>query len=206
MKKIVMILLALSLLMTGCKKAEKQQDETGAKDTQKVEKIEKEKEPQEQEPQEQEDGNSVISLSKEMTIKSGWTIVGDYETSITKHSAEDAEDRVLLATSASEEDGEIQWDDSQEWGLSVLTNDGAYNLFHERIQFGSAYFEVNETYSKGVPTEIITLYVFSDGGCHIYNYTYDEAEDAFVGEEAFATGKEGNMSKKHSTIPWPTAQ
>ena len=139
-----------------------------------------------------------IVISKTLKMTNEWTIMGDYNCKITK----DGEDRVLLATSAIPDGGEMQWDDSQYWTLAVLTKDGAYNLFYERVS-GMVYAEVNEAYVQGVATTIITAYIFSGGDREIRNYTYSYNEDAFIEEQVFSTRlfSTGGVSNLYSTFP-----
>lgn len=188
MKKFLIIILMLSMALAGCKKAEEEISEPT-----KDEAVEETEEPVRE--------KTKTALSATLEMSSDWTILDEYSTQITEHSSDDAEDRIMLATSASvDEDGEVCWDDSDEWALAVLTEDGAYNLFLERVQLGDVFFEVSTAYVKGVPKETITVYVFAEAGNKIYNYTYDEAEDVFIGEEVFSTSREADyINKRYSS-------
>ena len=194
MKRFFAIILMLSVALTGCGKAsEKAGTEKEKNKPVKVENKTEEKE----EPKEQRENQTKIGLSTELKMTNSWTILDDYSTQITKHSSEDDEDRILLATSAGKDkNGEVLWDDSNEWTLAVLTKDGAYNLFSQRVQLGEVFFEVGTSHAKGGSKEIITVYVFAESENKIYNYTYDEKEDAFVMEEVFSTSKEGGYTDK----------
>ena len=184
MKKFLIIILMLSMALAGCKKAE---EET----------VEPPKDEIAEETEERVREKTKIALSTKLEMSSNWTILDEYSAQITRHSSEDAEDRIMLATSASvDEDGEVCWDDSDEWALAVVTEDGAYNLFLERVQLGDVFFEVSTAYVKGAPKEIITVYVFAEAGNKIYNYTYDEDEDVFIEEEVFSTSREADYINK----------
>ena len=206
MKKLAMIILALSLLLTGCQrtadliKPEETEDVVNKGENA----LEKE---DEQETEDKEGRKTKIPISQILKITNEWSIMGDYHTQITKHAGKDSEDRVLLATSAQQENGEMQWEDSHYWTLAVLTADGAYNLFYQRLQ-GMLYYEVNEAYIRGVPTEVISLYIFSGTDREIRNYTYDREEDVFVEDRLFSTGQfsTAGINNRYSTIPEAKAQ
>ena len=194
LKKLFALILMLALALTGCGKASDKTDtETETKPVEAKTEEKKSEEPKED--------KITIGLSKELEMKSSWTILDEYSTQITKHSKDDDEDRIMLATSAGKDkSGDVLWDDSNEWALAVLTKDGAYNLFSQRVQLGDVFFEVSTARENGVSKEIITVYVFTESENKIYNFTYDEQEDAFVREEVFSTSKEGgNMDKIYSS-------
>ena len=109
---------------------------------------------------------------------------------------------MLLGTSAQQENGEMEWEDSHYWTLAVLTEDGAYNLFFQRLH-GMLYFEVNEAYISGVPTDVISLYIFSGTDREIRNYIYNEEEDVFVEDCLFSTSQfsTAGINNRYSTIP-----
>ena len=201
MKKVIFMLLAASVLLAGCHKTAdlikpEETTETVAAVKPKTKKVE------ENDATETNERKTKSVISEQLKMTNEWTIMGDYHTKITKHAAKDKDDRVLLGTSAQQENGEMKWGDSQYWTLAVLTKDGAYNLFYQRIQ-GLLYFEVNEAYISGVPTEVITLYVFSGTDREIRNYVYDESEDAFFEDRVFSTSQysTAGVNNRYSTIP-----
>ncbi|MCR4719906.1 MAG: hypothetical protein K5768_09790 [Firmicutes bacterium] len=197
MKKIIPLVLALSmLLLTGCEQVSdlikpKESEEEIA--TSISEETEKEEETELEEPK------TKIVLSKILNMRNEWTIMGDYSIALTKSGKKD---RVLLATSARAVNGEMQWDDSQYWTLAVLTDEGAYNLFYQRLQ-GVVYAEVNEAYIHGIATPVITVYAFSGTDRDIRNYIYDYDEDVFVEDQIFTTRtfSTGGINTIYSTFP-----
>lgn len=197
MKKIIPLVLALSmLLLTGCEQVSdlikpKESEEEIA--TSISEETEKEEETELEEPK------TKIVLSKILNMRNEWTIMGDYSIALTKSGKKD---RVLLATSARAVNGEMQWDDSQYWTLAVLTDEGAYNLFYQRLQ-GVVYAEVNEAYIHGIATPVITVYAFSSTDRDIRNYIYDYDEDVFVEDQIFTTRtfSTGGINTIYSTFP-----
>jgi len=201
MKKIIFMLLAASVLLAGCHKTAEKIKSDKAEDTVVVIKPKK---GQSGKPgtTETDERKSKSVLSEQLKMTNEWTIMGDYHTKITKHATKDKDERVLLGTAAQQENGEMKWGDSQYWTLAVLTKDGAYNLFYQRLQ-GMLYFEVNEAYISGVPTEVITLYVFSGTDREIRNYVYDESEDAFFEDRVFSTSQysTAGVNNRYSTIP-----
>ena len=201
MKKFAMIILALSVLLTGCQrtadliKPEEQEEEESTTRTEL-------KKDEEEEKEETVERKTKCPLSEQLKMTNEWTIMGDYSAKITKHATNESEDRVLLGTSAQQEDAEMQWEDSHYWTLAVLTKEGAYNLFYKRIN-GMLYFEVNEAYLKGVPTDVITLYIFSETDREIRNYIYDNKEDVFVENRVFSSSEfsTAGINNRYTTIP-----
>lgn len=191
LKKAFALVLMLVLALAGCGKASDKKDT----EPKPIEAATEEKD--EKISEKQKEDKITIGLSKELEMKSSWTILDEYSTQITRHGADDDEDRIMLATSAAKDkSGEMLWDDSNEWALAVLTKDGAYNLFSQRVQLGDVFFEVSTARENGVSKEIITLYVFAESENKIYNFTYNEQEDAFVREEVFSTSKDKIYSSR----------
>jgi len=198
MKKGILLILAVSmLLLTGC---EQVSDLIRPKDPDEEMTVNiggnTEKE---EEKQGLEEPKTKVVLSKILNMTNDWTIMGDYSISLTKSGKKD---RVLLATSARAVNGEMQWDDSQYWTLAVLTDDGAYNLFYQRIQ-GVVYAEVNEAYIHGIATPVVTVYAFSGTDRDIRNYIYSYDEDAFIEDQVFTTKvfSTGGINTIYSTFP-----
>ena len=110
-----------------------------------------------------------------------WELLGDYSFEITKKGKKD---RIVLGPSAEAKNGEFMWDDSQYWTVAVISEDGAYNLFSERIQ-GRVYMEVNEGFIKGIVTPVITVYIFSGNDREIRNYIFDG--ESFIESQEYTT-------------------
>ena len=202
MKKVIFMILMLSLFPAGCHKTADLIKQEETKETVVVVKTKPKEEKVKEDTQESNERKSKSVISEQLKMTNEWTIMGDYHTKITKHIKKDKYERILLGTSAQQKNGEMQWEDSQYWTLAVLTEDGAYNLFYQRIQ-GMLYFEVNEAYISGVPTQVITLYIFSGTDREIRNYIYDEDEDAFFEDRLFSTAQfsTAGVNNRYSTIP-----
>lgn len=199
MKKLMVVMLVLSALLTGCDRtAELIKPKTvskGAEST--VTEPNKKKK-----VKISDERKTKILLSQQLRGQQDWTVMGSYYTELTKHATDDGKDRVLLWTEAKPDNGEMKWDETHYWALAVVTNDGAYNLYYKQLA-GELYCEVNEIYISGVATDVITLYIFSEKDREIRNYIYDEDDDVFVEDQVFATGafSTAGVSNKYSTIP-----
>lgn len=193
MKKILSLLMVASLLLiSGCNKVADllvpEEDEGEAVVTQTVEPTETQA--PEEEPQ------TKIPLSQMIQMTNDWEILGDYSYQITKKGKKD---RIVLGTSAESKNGEMMWDDSQYWTVAVISEDGAYNLFSERMQ-GRVYMEVNEGFVKGIVTPVITLYIFSGNDREIRNYIFDG--ECFVESQEYTTKNfsTGGINNRYSSI------
>ncbi len=149
--------------------------------------------------EEVEDPKTTITLSQILKMTNDWTLIGDFNYSITEPGKKD---RIVLATSAKAKNGEMMWDDSQYWTLAVIAEGGAYNLFNERMQ-GYVYAEVNEAFIKGLSTPVITAYIFSGNDREIRNYIFEE--DQFVEYVEYSTKNfsTGGINNRYSTLPEP---
>lgn len=146
-----------------------------------------------------EEPKTTIALTQTLKMTNEWTIVGDYNFSITEKGVKD---RIVLGTSAEANGSEIMWDDSQYWTLAVITGDGAYNLFSQRLQ-GYVYFEVGEVYLSGNPTPVITAYIYSGTDREIRNYFFEDG--VFVEYIVYTTRQfsTGGTNIFYSSIPEP---
>lgn len=178
MKKILsLIMVAGILLVSGCEKVsdllvpEENVDETMVEQT--MEPIAT--------PDPDSDPQTKIPLSQMINMTNDWELLGDYSFEITKKGKKD---RIVLGTSAEAKNGEFMWDDSQYWTVAVISEDGAYNLFSERIQ-GRVYMEVNEGFIKGIVTPVITVYIFSGNDREIRNYIFDG--ESFIESQEYTT-------------------
>ncbi len=153
-------------------------------------------------PEPSEEPLSKIAISNNLKMNNEWTIMGDFEYKLT---GKKAKDRIVLGTTAKEKSGEMVWDDSQYWTLAVISEEGAYNLFSQRIS-GYVYAEVNEIYKRGVATPVVTAYIFSGTDREIRNYSFDG--EMFVEEQVFNTREfsTGGINNMYSSIPEPEAE
>lgn len=180
MKKLLILAAALvAMLLTGCETASEllKPEETEAPAVTETQK------PITSQDNETEEPITTIPRTQILQMTNDWTIMGDFRYNITNRSKED---RVVLATSAEHNGDEMMWDDSQYWTLAVIADDGAYNLFSQRIQ-GYVYAEVNEAFINGITTTVITAYVFSNADRDIRNYIYDSDKDVFIEYQEYTT-------------------
>ena len=193
MKKILSLLMVAGiLLVSGCEKVsdllvpEENEEETLVTQTMEPANTQA----PEEEPQ------TKIPLSQMIQMTNDWELLGDYNFEITKKGKKD---RIVLGTSAEAKNGEMMWDDSQYWTVAVISEDGAYNLFSERIQ-GRVYMEVNEGFLKGVVTPVITVYIFSGNDREIRNYIFDG--EYFIESQEYTTKNfsTGGINNRYSTI------
>ena len=148
-------------------------------------------------PEVTEEPQNKIAISKNLKMTNDWTIMGDFDFKLT---GTGKADRIVLATSAKTKNGEMVWDDSQYWTLAVISEDGAYNLFSQRMT-GYVYAEVNEIFVRGIATPVVTAYIFSGADREIRNYTFED--DFFVEEQVFNTKafSTGGINNMYSTFP-----
>ena len=138
-----------------------------------------------------------IAISRTLKMTNDWTIIGDYDVSLTGGATKD---RVVLGTSAKEKNGEIMWDDAQYWTIAVLNEDGAYNLFSQHMS-GQVYIEISEAYINGFSTPVITAYIFSGTDREVRNYVFADGvfeETVVYSTKEFSTG---GVNCLYSTLP-----
>ena len=193
MKKFLSLLMVAGLLLvSGCEKVsdllvpEETGDETIVAQT--MEPIST--------PDPEDEPQTKIPLSQMIQMTNDWELLGDYDFEITKKGKKD---RIVLGTSAQAKNGEMMWDDSQYWTVAVISEDGAYNLFSERIQ-GRVYMEVNEGFLKGMVTPVITVYIFSGNDREIRNYIFDG--EYFIESQEYTTKNfsTGGINNRYTTI------
>ena len=138
-----------------------------------------------------------IQLSQILKMKETWTTLAHTQSEIRKKGVKD---RIVLATSAKTEKGEIMWDDSQNWTLAVVADEGVYNLYSEYIT-GRLYFELNVFYVNGLETNAVTLYIFDGAKREIRNYIFQD--DGFVENVLFSTDdvSTAGINNTFSTFP-----
>lgn len=130
-----------------------------------VEKAISEKETMKEGSEPEMTGRTVVKTD-ESAAKEGWTLIKSYEGSLTDSETSSV---VSVYTSAQTEDGEIIWDDSQQWAVEVYDKNGGYYVLMDKyISNGSVYFEVTETDGK----TSINVFQSTGAGMEIKQYTY----------------------------------
>ena len=193
MKKFLSLLMVTGILLTtGCQKVsdllvpEENEDETVVSQTMEPTAT----------PSPEDDPQTKIPISQMLQMTNDWELLGDYSFEITKKGKKD---RIVLGTSAEAKNGEFLWDDSQYWTVAVISEEGAYNLFSERMQ-GRVYMEVNEGFVKGVVTPVITVYIFSGNDREIRNYIFDG--EYFIESQEYTTKNfsTGGINNRYTSI------
>lgn len=90
----------------------------------------------------------------------------------------------LLVAAERSPDGEIAWDDGQQWLLLVTDGEEYYPLFDEYVQLGSAYFTVSEPAEAGNVN--ITVLVTTGAGLRLMKTTFDPAEEGYREKPVYA--------------------
>jgi len=96
------------------------------------------------------------------------------------------EEKIELYTAAERhEDGNMIWDDGQNWLLLVEDENQYYPLLHQYVQLGVVYFNLWLD-DEEIPN--ITVFVTTGANLNIVNYTYDSEEKVYIGEPIYDTG------------------
>ncbi|MCC8169192.1 MAG: hypothetical protein LIO59_02250 [Oscillospiraceae bacterium] len=153
----------------------------------------------EENPQAQEDntaaepektGRTVVK-SDQSAAESTWTTIGEYDCDLFGN-GENA--TISLYTSAQTEDGEIIWDDSQNWAVEISDGEGGYyDLLDKYISNGTVYFEVNELEDG---ENAVTVFVKTGSSFEAKQYTYSDG--GFVETTLYNSGSINTM---YSSLP-----
>lgn len=198
MKKFLILFVMVGILLTsGCEKVSELLIPQDGEESNVTVDIPETQKPVIPDEKDEDEPQTKIPLSQMIHMTNDWTILGDYNFEITQKGKKD---RIVLGTSAEAKNGEMMWDDSQYWTVAVIAEDGAYNLFSERIQ-GYVYAEVNEGFIRGVVTPVITVYIFSGNDREIRNYIFDG--EYFVESQEYTTKNfsTGGINNMYGTIP-----
>ena len=102
----------------------------------------------------------------------GWTELSRY---IGDVDGDGNDETVVLSTSAErDEDGEILWNDGQNWLLYVNDSDETYVLLNEFIQLGNVYFEVLDYYMEDGIEPCINVITTTGSGINLKNYKFND--------------------------------
>lgn len=183
MKKILMLLLALCMI-TACTPTElvvnENVDNTGM-----VAPVE-------------EDKFNLIRKSNEEINYDDYELLGHYTT---EFDGIDEDVEVKLYTSAQRDKmGNLMWDDSQNWVLTVEDSDGVYMLYNERIN-GQAYMKVMKSYNDNSEETLINLHIYANTHNTIMEYSFNgEAFEERIRYTTDEISKQG-ISELYSSIP-----
>lgn len=96
------------------------------------------------------------------------------------------EETIELHTAAGrDEDGNMAWDDGQNWLLVVVNGNGYYPLLQEYVQLGTVYFTVTDDQNG---TIIISVIVNTGAGMKLVSFTYDQDQNGYRGEVVYHIG------------------
>ena len=124
---------------------------------------------------------TMIASTNSNPIKKDWTVLGEVGYIIDGEYCD-----IQLATDAEKDsNGEVAWDDSQNWALVVAGESRNFVLYKERLN-GMAY--MNVTTVENLP--VITLVCDTPAGIKVIKYVY--SEDAFYEEELVSPENGGN--------------
>jgi len=107
------------------------------------------------------------------------------------------EEKIELYTAAERhENGEMLWDDGQNWVLVVRDGEKSYPLLSQYVQLGVVHFTVSDRGKDKLPN--ITVIVPTGASFSIMDYIYNEEKNGF-GEELIYESKDTNWI--YSSIP-----
>ena len=159
------------------------------------EKEEKVTEEKQEEKQEEKKEELVELKSSDESAADGMTVLEKYESFIL---SEDDTDTIKVCTGAEVSDGEIMWDDGNEYVIELETADGKYYTFFEgRVQLGSVYYKHLDINEKeyilinmiSTASDSTTAFLLEDGKVYeVKNFDTNILNDA-------------DINMKHSSVP-----
>lgn len=136
-------------------------------------------------------GRTVVKAD-ESAAEDSWSTLKRYSCDLFE-TGEDAE--IVLYTSAYTEDGEVIWDDGQNWVLEVSDGEGGYYTLLDRyVNNGNIYFEVSELENE---KKAINVFIKTGAGLEVKQYTY--GENGFVETSLYNSG---SINTLYSSIPY----
>ncbi len=142
-----------------------------------IEKAIEEKNMAEENTEPAQTGRTVVK-TESSAAEEGWTRVKNYECALT----DEGDATVSVYTSAETADGEIIWDDGQQWVVEIYDGGGYYTLMDKYINNGSVYFEVIDNDGQ----KAVNVYTKTGGLTDIKQYTY--SENGFTETTLYSSG------------------
>lgn len=200
---ILLVIVIFSFNLFGCQNYEENSKESMSTLTSnpisKLTSKEDEEEAQEESPIENDEIKDVIIIQGTQTdprderIKMG-TKLGEYSIDL---DGDKVEEKIELHTTASRhDDGDMLWDDGQNWLLLVEDQDKYYPLFEEYVQLGGIYFNV---WYDSKETPIITVIISAGSHIKLVNYSYNEELQGYKSENIY---DESGINFMYSSIPY----
>ncbi len=106
-----------------------------------------------------------------------------------------AEKIELYTLAERDSNGDMMWDDGQNWLLVVTDEEQYYPLLQQYVQLGEVYFSV---WYDDDQKPVINVLVKTSAGVDIANYCYDTDEMAYKEESIYKTG---GINFMFSSIP-----
>lgn len=123
-----------------------------------------------------------------------WTKIEEVKIDLDRDGREDT--LGLYTTAQRDEQGNMMWDDGQNWLLLVQSGAQFYPLMAEYVQLGSVYFTVSKYIEDG--TIKVSTIVPTGANLSLVNYHFDWEKEGFV-EESLYSAREDNFI--YSSIP-----
>lgn len=130
-----------------------------------------------------------------------WTEVSRYTGDV---DGDGANENVVLVTEAKKDkNGELLWNDGQNWALYVDGSEKDYVLFKNYVNIGNVYFEVSDYYMKDGVVPRINLILSTGASFSLKGYSFSSKSMAYEEYTLYNSGNEaiGAISRKHSSIP-----
>lgn len=131
---------------------------------------------------------------------SGWSEVSHYSGDTDGDG--DNESVVLMTSAERDSNGEIIWNDGQNWVMYVEDNGQNFVLLNKYIQAGNVYFEVLDYYQKdGIEPKINTI-ISTGTGFSIYSYAFDAQKSVYTEEVIYDTSAvtEAGTNRRFSSL------
>ncbi|MGI6585614.1 MAG: hypothetical protein GX301_04510 [Gracilibacteraceae bacterium] len=107
------------------------------------------------------------------------------------------EESIELYTAAQRnENGEMMWDDGQNWVLTVCDGDKSYPLLSQYVQLGVVHFMVSNSGTEQMPD--ITVLLPTDSSFRMMSYAFDKEKGGYI-KKLIYESKDDNWL--YSSIP-----
>lgn len=128
-----------------------------------------------------------------------WTEINRYTGDV---DADGIDENVILSTTAErDENGEIFWNDGQNWLLYIEDREETYVLLDEYIQLGNVYFEVLDYYMEDKTQPCINIITSTGSGFNLKNYTF--VDGGYEEMALYSTDEKtkAGVNRRFSSIP-----
>lgn len=145
---------------------------------------------------------NVISAGEQSKIGANWSKIGSYGYDI---DADGIEENIRLCTSAqTDKNGNIIWDDGQDWVLEVTDGIETFTLFDENVKLGNVYFEIMDYYDEsGKEIPNIVLVKSSSASFSVIRYTFNSEKNVFEENVVLNSDTEsvGGINQRYTSFP-----